>query len=90
VNSTLKAFVLAIVLLVLSAFLVACLSAVRKSRALQARYAAASREERVALEARAQLEPELAAYMYALPGWQVVVTLVLVATIMWAKFTGHI
>jgi hypothetical protein len=70
------------------AFLVACFRAIRRSRRLQRQYRMADSEARAALDARMLVEPELAAYMVAVPLWQVVVGLMTVAALVVAKAMG--
>jgi hypothetical protein len=48
----------------------------------------ADSEARAALDARMLVEPELAAYMVAVPLWQVVVGLMTVAALVVAKAMG--
>jgi hypothetical protein len=72
------------------AFLVACGRAVLRSRLLQRQYRLADADARAALDARMLVEPELATYMVAVPLWQVVLGLMMVAASVAAKFMGVI
>jgi hypothetical protein len=72
------------------AFLVACGRAVLCSRRLQHQYRLAGPEARAALGARVLVEPELATYMLAVPLWQVVLGLMMVAASVVAKVMGLI
>jgi hypothetical protein len=71
-------------------FLVACARAVLRSKRLRRQYRMADSEARAALDARVLMEPELATYMLAVPLWQVVLGLTLVAALVAAKFMGLI
>jgi hypothetical protein len=73
------------------AFLVACGRAVLRSKLLQRQYRMADPEARAVLDARMLVvEPELATYMVAVPLWQVVLGLMMVAASVAAKFMGVI
>lgn len=75
---------------VVIAFGVAWVRAMARSRRLQRAYRSASPAERAVLDARALVEPELAAYMIPLKPWQVVLSFLMVGALVVLKFTGAI